>query len=265
MRKRKNHTTWVDRTLNLIFRPNSLYFLVLTFFIATYPSSVTDGMLAANIDSPNLRIPLRYNTHGVDISHHNGDINWDKVIAHSNHHSSVKFCFIKATEGTDLIDKRFSKNWEELHSRKIRKGAYHFYSPQADPRLQALNYILNVKLTKGDFVPVLDWEVLGRGRARRDIVKNVTEWLEIIEKHYGVKPIIYTNRYIYQTYIKEHFEDYPLWISQYFVPEPVGFDMSQVYFWQYSTLGNIEGIESNVDFNVFLKDDFEFERVTLRQ
>jgi lysozyme len=265
VRRRKIHTTWVDRTLNFIFRPESLYAVVLTFFLSTYPSSVTDGMLRTSAGKPNLRIPLQNQIHGIDLSHHNGDIDWHKVTAHNRQHTAVKFCFLKATEGTDLIDKRFEANWKALKSKEIKRGAYHFFRPESDPKLQALNYILTVRPDKGDLVPVLDWEVLGRGAAKRNIVRNVGLWLEIIEKHYGVKPIIYTNRYIYDAYVKKYFKEYPLWISQYNVTEPFGFDSDKVYFWQYSTVGQVSGIESNVDFNVFLKDDFEFERVTFRQ
>jgi lysozyme len=242
-----------------------LYFLVLTFLLAGYPSSVTDGMLTPEEEEVKVRVPMKYNTHGLDLSHHNGQINWGKITSHDSHRSSVRFCFIKATEGTDLIDPRFTSNWSSLKEHKIRRGAYHFFNPATDPRLQALNFILNVKLEEGDFAPVLDWETLGSKRQEAGIVENVKLWLEAIEKHYGIKPIIYTNRYIYREYISKHFKDYPIWISHYEVPELIGYDMNQLYFWQYSMKGKVEGIETHVDFNVFLRDDFEIERIILRK
>ncbi len=265
MRRRKNHTTLFDSILNAVFRVKNLYILVLTFLLATYPSSVTDGMRSIAGDEVNLRIPFHYKTHGIDLSHHNGEVNWEKISSHSDHLSSVKFCFIKATEGTDLIDPKFAEHWESLKKHKIKRGAYHFFNPSSDPRLQALNYILSVKLEDEDFYPVLDWEVVGNGRDRRNIESNVKIWLDVIEKHYGVKPIIYTNRFIYRDYITKSFSEYPLWISQYEVPSLEGYDMSNVFFWQYSMKGKMEGIETNVDFNVFMKDDFQIEKVTLRQ
>ena len=222
-------------------------------------------MLKIEESDVKIRIPLKYNTHGIDISHHNGVINWDKVTAFNEHKSSVQFCFAKATEGTDLIDPLFESNWQKMGELNIKRGAYHFFNPSSDPKLQALNFILNVKLKEGDLAPVLDWETLGSGRGKKDILKNVTIWLDVIEKHYGIKPIIYTNKHIYNDYVKEFLAEYPLWISHYEVPELKGYDLSQVYFWQHSMKGQVEGIESLVDFNVFIRDDFEIERITVRQ
>lgn len=251
--------------MNRFGRLRTVYALVLIFLLVSFPSSVIDGMLKLETGEVKLKLPLKFNTHGIDISHHNGKIDWQKVGLFKKHHSAVQFCFAKATEGTDLIDTQFKKNWEAMSSQNIRRGAYHFFNPNSDPRLQALNYILNVKLEDGDLAPVLDWESLGSGKSRRQIRKNVRTWLEIIEQHYGIKPIIYTNKHIYHLYIKESFDDYPLWISHYEVPELNGYDLSQVYFWQHSMNGKVEGIETLVDFNVFIRDDFEIERLTLRQ
>lgn len=40
----------------------------------------------------------------------------------------IGFAFIKATEGTDLIDEHFGKNWAKAQNQKITKGAYHFFN-----------------------------------------------------------------------------------------------------------------------------------------
>ena len=264
VRKRKNHTTLTDRILNGIFRMRTLYWLGAVALFLAYPSSMIDGM-RNNETEPVVRIPMKYNTHGIDISHHNGRIDWEEVMSKDLENPRVKFCFLKATEGTDLIDEEFSTHWSDLSKHQVKRGAYHFFNPSTDPRLQALNFILNVKLNKGDFAPVLDWETLGPVSHRKDLVQNVQIWLDIIEKHYGIKPIIYTNKPIYQKYIKEFFPNYPLWISHYNVPELEGYEMDNIFFWQYSMEGKLPGIASDVDFNVFIRDDFEIERITLRQ
>lgn len=233
--------------------------------VAFYPLAVADGMRPLMHAQVHLRIPLHYQTHGIDISHHNGTVDWQKATAYNQHFSSVKFCFLKATEGGDMVDETFQANWEELKSLHVKRGAYHYFKPHTDVRLQALNYILNVKFDKGDFVPVLDWEEEGYTQNTQELIGNVRQWLQMIEKHYGVKPIIYTNRIIYRKYIYNHFDDYPLWISHYNVAELDGYDLSNVYFWQYSMNGKVEGIQTPVDFNVFLKDKFDYERITFRQ
>jgi lysozyme len=265
VKKRRNHTTIWDKLLNRLGRISSVYTIFLLFLLVSFPSSVIDGMRNLEENRINLRLPVKYNTHGIDISHHNGVIDWEKVNSFNEHPAAVNFCFAKATEGSDLVDPEFERNWLEMRQKGIRRGAYHFFNLKSDPRLQALNYILNVKLSKGDLAPVLDWETTTRGKSKKAIIKNAKIWLDIVEKHYGIKPIIYTNKHIYNDYIKEHFADYPLWISHYEVPELVGYDLSKVYFWQHSMKGQVEGIESLVDFNVFIRDDYEIERITLRQ
>ncbi|MFT5885032.1 MAG: lysozyme [Arcticibacterium sp.] len=264
MKRRKNHTTLIDKLLNRVSRFSFIYGFVLLLLLVSYPSSVIDGMRKPQTEEVKVKMPMRHSTHGIDISHYNGEINWEKVTSFKEHHSAVRFCFVKATEGTDLVDHRFQENWEALEETNIKRGAYHFFNPATNPRLQALNYILSVDLHDGDFAPVLDWEVLGRGRNRRNIAANVKIWLEVIEQHYGIKPIIYTNKHIYRDYIKQHFAEYPLWISHYEVPELQGYDLDQVYFWQHSMTGKLEGIETLVDFNVFIREDSEIERLIVR-
>ncbi|MGK0139822.1 MAG: lysozyme [Algoriphagus sp.] len=265
MKRRNNHTTLIDKLLNRVSRLNVIYGFTLLLLLVAYPSSVTDGMRKPQKEKVEVKMPKQSRPHGIDISHYNGEINWEKVTSFKEHQSAISFCFVKATEGADLVDHRFLKNWEALKETTIKRGAYHFFNPSTNPRLQALNYILNVNLHDGDFAPVLDWEVLGRGRNKMNIVSNVKTWLDVIEQYYGIKPIIYTNKHIYRDYIKQHFAEYPLWISHYDVPELTGYDLGQVYFWQHSMTGKLEGIETLVDFNVFIREDSEIERLIVRQ
>jgi lysozyme len=43
---------------------------------------------------------------------------------------------------------------------------------------------------------------------------GLRRWLEAIEAHYKVKPIIYTGEKYYDDFLKEEFSDY-LWIANY--------------------------------------------------
>ncbi len=251
--KKRNYYTFTDRLLNWFFQSKTLYIVFVLGLILLYPVAVIDGQRWTYVKEVGIKLPLKYKTHGIDLSHHNGDIDWEKVVEYAENSTAVKFCFLKATEGTDLVDKKFATHWQKLDETEIIRGAYHYFNPYSDPRLQALNYILNVKLQEGDFVPVLDFEDNVNGSAAKAKLKeNVKIWLEIIEKHYKVKPIIYTNKFIYNQYIKGNFSQYPLWISQYGGDELEGFDEGKVYFWQHSMQGRIEGIPSNVDINAYL-------------
>lgn len=235
-----------------LFNLKTLYAFIVIALIILYPVYVSDGQKWTYIDSFGIKVPLRYTLHGIDVSHHNKKIDWHKV-KNSNENVGVSFCFIKATEGTDLKDKDFKYNWKEAKKAGLMRGAYHFYVPWADPVLQAKNFINTVSLEEGDFVPVVDFEIQGLNKkVRQNLVANVTTFVERLKSHYGVKPIIYTNRHIYRQYIKGNFDSYPLWMSDYDSRKLEGYENSKLMLWQHSTNGRLDGISGDVDFNVFV-------------
>lgn len=265
MVKKRNYITWYDKLLNKLFTLRNAAIALLAFAVVALPSGVTDGKLKVLPSKVEVEIPMRFGTHGIDVSHHNGDIDWEKVSSYNAHHSAIKFCFIKSTEGVDHIDTKYSSNWSALKERNIVRGAYHFFNTKSDPRLQALNYILQVKLEAGDMPPILDFENGVRGsRNKRKLAENLGIWINLIEKHYGVKPIIYTNKYLYKEYIEEHYKEYPIWISQYNTNALNGYFDEHLAFWQYSMKGKVEGINTDVDFNVFLGEESDFHKLLIQ-
>jgi len=108
-----------------------------------------------------------------------------------------------------------------------------------------------VKLTKGDLPPVVDIEV-SNGRSAAKIREGLKIFINRLEKHYTIKPIIYTNINFYNTYLKGSFEEYPLWIAGYFDHDRFYNEFSTSWIiWQHSEKGKVDGIKGNVDFNVF--------------
>ncbi len=240
------------------------YSLTLVGMLVMYPIFVSDGQSWKYLSEYDVQVPVEYQIHGIDISRHNGEIDWDKINEDRDEHNIVQFIFIKATEGGDLVDKNFETNWDNAKIHGFVRGAYHFFTPYTDPKLQALNFILTVKHEKGDLVPVLDFENNGKTKAERDnLANNVRIWLETVEKHLGVKPIIYTNRPIFRLYIKGQLEDYPLWISDYVSDNLKDFETENLILWQHSAKGKIPGINSDVDFNVFMGTPFKFKKFIL--
>ncbi len=206
-----------------------------------------------------IKLPLRYAIHGIDVSHHNAQINWDKLKKANSDGVKIDFVFMKATEGATHMDRQFKRNWQEAQRVGMPRGAYHFYNPRVLSGLQAANFIAQVKLQKGDLPPVLDLEVSGR-KPDDIIIKGVANWLKLIENHYGVKPIIYVNEHYYKKYIAGNFDDYPLWLAGYSRTHIN--DLSEnahVLFWQHNEKGWVSGIKGFVDYNVFLneRDDWE--------
>lgn len=206
-------------------------------------------------DNPNkaygVFMPKGYAIHGIDVSRYQGKVDWAKLISYRSGKDSVaiSFAFIKATEGRSLQDDCFKHNWAGARKHNVIRGAYHYFIPSRSAEEQAQNFIRNVKLERGDLPPVLDVEEHGRAGSKK-LQQNIKTWLDLVEKHYGMKPILYTYIDFYEMHLySPEFDDYPLWIAHYYkkklaVDEPW-------LFWQHTDRGVIEGIPTKVDFNVF--------------
>ena len=105
----------------------------------------------------------RFPVVGIDVSSHQGKINWKEVYS-----SKINFAFIKATEGETFVDKRFKYNFSNAKKNKIIVGAYHFFRFNKGGKEQAYNFINNVSLTPMDFPPVLDVELHGGNKFSKE-------------------------------------------------------------------------------------------------
>ena len=209
-----------------------------------------------------IEIPPNYALHGIDVSRYQQTINWSDVKAMQVKNIKIGFAFIKATEGVDMIDAQFQRNWLHAEEENIPKGAYHYFIAGKSGKAQANNFIEIVKLKKGDLPPVLDVEEAA-GKPVNEIQKQITEWLQKIEEQYQVKPVIYSNINFYNTYLKDTFEDYPIWIAHYLQPGKPRIDRKWT-FWQHSESGHVNGIKTTVDFNVFSGDSTAFKNLLIR-
>ena len=114
---------------------------------------------------------------------------------------------------------------------------------------QARNFIKNVTLQKGDFPPVLDIEKLPKNQSIARLKVGLQNWLNAVEKHYGVKPIIYSGESYYNDFLKEEFSEYPFWIANYSAFY-TGIDANWS-IWQVSESGKVNGIKDRVDVNIY--------------
>ncbi|MGL1901934.1 MAG: GH25 family lysozyme [Fibrobacterales bacterium] len=215
--------------------------------IPTLLSLLIIAVLTLLICSCNNPSDKRYPVKGIDVSHHQGDIIWDSII-----NQQITFAFLKATEGENHKDTRFEEYWAAISKSSIKKGAYHFFSFCKEGAVQAKNYIESVTLTHGDLPPAVDLEFAGNCKNAFDTPKLVAEiriYLDSIEGHYGVKPVIYTTNRFYKEIIFEHFKDQNIWIrNTYFNPSLS--NRKNWIFWQYK-VGPFPGITGDVDLNVF--------------
>ncbi len=207
-------------------------------------------------------VPCCYDVHGIDISHYQGDIDWLELMQSRLTDYPIEFVFMKATEGGDHGDDTFARNFSEAGKHGFIRGAYHFFSPKTDPLKQADFFIRTVKLAPGDLPPVLDVEVTGK-KTKKELQQNIKRWLDRVEAHYGVKPILYTSYKFKTRYLDDSiFNTYPYWIAHYYV-DSVKYE-GKWHFWQHSDVGTVPGIDEDVDLNVFNGSLEELKRMTIK-
>jgi lysozyme len=218
---------------------------------ATGHYSLIDISSSPSYPTLGVEIPPDYNIHGIDVSRHQGNIDWNAVSNMNHNEVSVDFAFIKASEGRTVIDEYFKDNWKEVKAAGITRGAYHFYRTHLTPQEQINLFIKQVpKLEKGDLPPVLDVEIKGSCPPAK-MRKNLKTWLVLAEKHYGVKPIIYTSWHFFNTYLNTpELRKYPLWIAHYKTTD-LNQKTSNWLIWQHTDKAKVNGIRGGVDFNVF--------------
>lgn len=198
-------------------------------------------------------IKRKYPVSGIDVSHYQGDIDWKEV----EEKMDITFAFIKATEGSSHVDEKFSKNWKEASKTNIYIGAYHFFSFDSSGKEQAEHFIKTVKPLEDMLPPVVDVEYYGEKEKNppkvTELRENLDDFLIKIEEQYGCKPIIYSTISVYEKYLNEYYNAYPIWIrNTYF--RPFLLKNRQWTFWQYSDKGEWPyGTEEEhyVDKNVF--------------
>lgn len=198
----------------------------------------------------------KYPVMGVDVSHYQGHIDWNKLAE-----QNVSFAFIKATEGSGMIDESVKYNLKAADDTDIKISAYHFFSFDSSGETQAENFISTVEKESIDMPPVIDIEYYGDKACNKpdsaDMEKILIPLLSALENYYGVKPIIYTTTPVYFRYLHGKFSDYPLWIRNVNF-EPAFIDWK---FWQYSDKGELYGFrgdEKYIDLNVYNGSEKDF-------
>jgi lysozyme len=197
---------------------------------------------------------------GIDVSHFSGGVDWHKVKS-----GGYTFAFAKASEGVDLKDRAFQNHWQEIKKAGLIRGAYHFYVTEDDPKDQADFFIKNVPLRHGDFRPAVDIESIGKG-TNHELAQRLKKFLDLLEKHYGVKPIIYTGPKFWNNHLNNHFGAYPLWIAEYGVKEPLDpKGWKEWHLWQWKENAAVPGVEKGADLSIFNHKEKDFSSLLLKK
>mgnify|MGYP004498743593 CR=1 FL=1 len=182
---------------------------------------------------------------GIDVSSHNGNINFGEV-----KESGVEVAIIKATEGVDFIDSYLDRHYQGAKSVGLNIGFYHFMSEKTDPVRQAEDFWNSIKNKEYNVIPTLDIEVNNYGRSAGEITDRCLTFLNRFKELSGKDCMIYTGGYFGRDNLDSRIKGYKGWIAHYGVDYPMNTGFPVVGH-QYTETGRVPGINGNVDMNNF--------------
>lgn len=195
---------------------------------------------------------------GVDVSHHQGTIDWKKV-----KEDGYEFALIRiglrgyGEEGQVRMDKEFAKNIKNAQAAGIETGVYFFSQAvnEKEAKEEAEFVIKNLKKYQIQLPVAYDLEHIRGEKGRTDSVtgeqftKNTKAFCQKIKKA-GYEPLIYCNMFweAYELDLSQ-LAEYPVWYADYEARPQTPYHFE---FWQYSGTGHVKGISGNVDTNMQL-------------
>lgn len=190
------------------------------------------------------------NYNGIDISKHQGTINWDVL----KKDSKIQYIYIKATEGSDLVDERYQQNLRNARKAGFKVGSYHYLTNKSSVVNQFKNFATTAQREEQDLIPVIDVEVCKQWTAQQ-LRDSLKVFANMVEDYYGCKPIIYTYENFFRNYLGKAFAEYPIFIAKYSRTQNELPNINGVNWilWQYSESGRVGGISTNVDLSRFNK------------
>lgn len=185
--------------------------------------------------------------HGIDISRYQGEVFWETV----GNNTKMAYVYIKATEGGNLIDPKYENNILTAHQYGLKVGSYHFYRAKTPQETQLANFVLQCKPSEQDLIPMIDVETTS-GLPKEEFCDSLFKFLDLIERTYQQRPLIYTGTNFYNRYLAEKLDRYLIMIAQYSSREPVLIDQRDITMWQYTGKGRLNGIRGYVDKSRFM-------------
>ncbi|MCP4006128.1 MAG: lysozyme [bacterium] len=192
---------------------------------------------------------------GIDVSHHQGKIDWMKLST-----AGVGFAYIKSSEGKDFVDPRFQENWQAATATDVPHGAYHFFTFCTSGREQAENALAVVPVENGVLPIAADIEFSGNCRSWKSIENIRTElkiFLELVEQGSSKRPLLYVTGSSYDRIVAGQFRGYEVWMRSKIWRPSTGIT-NRWSFWQYANDGDLSGITGPVDLNVYRGTRQEF-------
>ena len=191
--------------------------------------------------------PVNVNYDGIDVSKHQGTINWEEV----KKDNKIQYVYIKATEGSDRVDERYQENLRNARKAGFKVGSYHYLTNKSSVTTQFKNFATNAPRDQQDLIPVIDVEICNKWDAQQ-LRDSLKVFANMVEDYYGCRPIIYTYESFFKKYLGKAFADYPIFIAKYSNELP-NINGVKWILWQFSESGRVKGITGSVDLSSFNK------------
>lgn len=194
---------------------------------------------------PHWRPPLHEGErYGVDVSSHQGEIDWRAVAA-----DEIEVAYIKATEGGDFVDERFTANWEGAGDAGLDRGAYHFFTLCRPGDEQAANFLAVAPPDPSALPPAVDLELAGNCSDRpseADVAEELDEFLTAVEAAWERPALLYVGDDWDRRYPTRDRLERDLWHFR-FLRRP---DVDGWSVWQVHGFARVEGIDGGVDLDL---------------
>ncbi len=181
--------------------------------------------------------------HGIDVSAHQGKIDWESVAA-----DGIDVAYIKATEGGDFVDDRFAANWRGSGAAGVEHGAYHFFTLCTGGTIQAANFLSIAPPRPDALPPAVDLELAGNCADRpddEDVGASLREFLALVEGAWRREAVLYVGDDWEREYRTRDVLDRPLWLRRFFIRPDGDWVVWQLHGW-----GRVDGIDGPVDLDV---------------
>ena len=190
---------------------------------------------------------------GVDLSAHNGRVDFGRVAA-----DGVDFVVLKATEGVSFCDSEFARNYGEARTSGLKVGAYHFFRFDCEGDRQARHFLSVVDSLDLDLPLAIDVEDNGNPDDINAtlVAARLGAMINSLDSA-GRKVMIYSNKRGISRYISGRFDDRPVWICSFTNPPLAG---GRWTLWQHSHRSRVDGIKGDVDLNTFNGDSADWTR-----
>ncbi len=185
---------------------------------------------------------------GIDVSHHQGEVAWDRVAA-----DGISFAYLKATEGSTFTDPAFADHWRRASAAGLRVGGYHYFSLCSEPLPQADHFVTTLAQVSAtgrrSLPPVVDLELLGNcdpSPAPATMRSVVESFVREVEQRTGRRVVVYTHPDFDARYGFVDDLGRPRWVRRPGDVPPPG----DWLLWQRADDGRVDGIDGPVDLDV---------------